>query len=38
MEELRILNRIALLETRKSDNSNIIRKLQRKLRRIRENT
>lgn len=35
--ELAIMNRIALLQSRPSDNSAIIHKLERKLRRIRNN-
>ena len=34
MNELSIINRINLLRTRKADNSNIVRKLIRKLRRL----
>ena len=34
--ELGILNRIALLKSRKADNSNIIKKLERQLRRVRK--
>jgi hypothetical protein len=36
MNELKILNRINLLQARKADNSNIIRKLQRQLRNLKE--
>lgn len=36
MKELAITNRIALLKTRKEDNSNIIRKLERRLRKIQK--
>lgn len=35
MNTLAIENRIALLRSRKSDNANIIRKLERKLRNIK---
>lgn len=35
--ELAIMNRIALLRSRPFDNSSIIRKLERKLRKIRGN-
>ena len=35
-ERLTIENRIALLQSRKADNSNIVRKLQRKLRALKE--
>jgi hypothetical protein len=34
MTKLQILNRIALLRTRNTDNSHIIRKLERKLRKM----
>lgn len=34
MEKQKILNRISLLKTRKTDNDNIIRKLERRLRNI----
>lgn len=34
MEELKITNRIALLQSRQTDNGNIIKKLQRQLRKI----
>lgn len=37
MEKLAITNRIALLQSRKTDNTNIIRKLQRKLRALKQN-
>ena len=32
-----IMNRITLLKTRKANNSNIIRKLERKIRRLQNN-
>ena len=35
-KELAIMNRIMLLKSRKTENVNIIRKLERQLRRIRE--
>ena len=35
-ERLAIENRIALLQSRKADNSSIVRKLQRKLRALKE--
>ena len=35
MEEMKIINRIATLKTRKTENSNIIRKLERRLRKLR---
>ena len=35
--ELAIMNRIALLKSRSADNSSIIHKLERKLRKIRGN-
>ena len=38
MKELAIMNRIALLKTRKEDNSNIVRKLERRLRKIQQGT
>lgn len=34
-EELKITNRIELLKSRKAENGNIVKKLERKLRRIR---
>lgn len=34
MEKQKILNRISLLKTRKTDNDNIIRKLERRLRNL----
>ena len=34
MERLKILNRIALLKSRKADNGNIIKKLERQLRKL----
>ena len=37
MTVLAIKNRIALLQSRKSENGNIVKKLQRKLRRIETN-
>lgn len=37
MEELKIMNRIELLKSRDGDNGNIIRKLERQLRIIRNN-
>lgn len=37
MEELRIKNRIAILSSRQKENGKIVKKLQRRLRRI-ENT
>ena len=36
MEELKIINRIALLQSRQTDNGNIIKKLQRQLKKIKE--
>lgn len=36
MEKQKILNRIELLKTRKADNGNIIKKLERKLRNLKE--
>lgn len=36
MTELAITNRIALLKSRKTENGNIVKKLERKLRKIRE--
>ena len=36
MERLRILNRIALLKSRKAENGNIIKKLERRLRKLGE--
>ena len=38
MTELAITNRIALLKSRKTDNGAIIRKLERQLKHLRENT
>ena len=35
MERLAIVNRIELLKSRKADNSNIIKKLERKLRSLK---
>ena len=35
IKELKIVNRINLLQTRKADNGNIIKKQERQLRRIR---
>lgn len=37
MTELAIINRIDLLKSRKADNSNIIKKLERKLRTLKSN-
>ena len=37
MEILAIKNRIALLQARKSENQNIVKKLQRKLRKLEYN-
>ena len=37
MEILAIKNRIALLQARKSENQNIVKKLQRKLRKLETN-
>lgn len=37
MTVLALKNRIALLQSRKSENGNIVKKLQRKLRRIETN-
>ena len=34
MEKQKILNRISLLKTRKTDNDNIIRKLERRIRNV----
>lgn len=36
MERQKILNRIELLKTRKADNGNIIKKLERRLRNLKE--
>ena len=36
MERQKILNRIELLKTRKADNKNIIKKLERRLRNLKE--
>lgn len=36
MNELKIVNRINLLQARKADNANIIKKLQRQLRKMKE--
>lgn len=36
MNELKIVNRINLLQARKADNANIIRKLKRQLRNMKE--
>ena len=36
MEELKIINRIALLQSRQTDNGNIIKELQRQLKKIKE--
>ena len=36
MERQRILNRIELLKSRKADNANIIKKLERQLRNLKE--
>ena len=36
METLAIKNRIALLQSRKAENQNIVKKLQRKLRKLEE--
>ena len=36
MERQKILNRIELLKSRKTDNNRIIRKLERKLRNLKE--
>ena len=35
-EELQIMNRIELLKSRKTENGRIVKKLERKLRKIRE--
>lgn len=35
-KELAIMNRITLLKSRKTENANIVRKLERQLRKIRE--
>lgn len=36
MERLAIINRIELLKSRKADNTNIIKKLERKLRSLKD--
>ena len=36
MKELKILNRISLLQARKADNGNIIKKLKRQLQNLKE--
>ena len=35
-EELQIMNRIELLKSRKTENGRIVKKLERKLRKVRE--